>query len=269
MTLKENNSSRSFIMKLEHFKYFCLTNRLKIYLFLLVVFLFVQFFFWTKIVNVRAYLDVVDAPPSSGTIKAFSFGDSEYYFRLKLFKVQNMGDTYGRFTSLSKYDYKKLYEWFILLENLNEKSTYLPSLVAYYYSQTPKVEDRIYTIKFLERHALLNPEKNWWWLYQAMYIAFFSMKDENLGVDLAYKLKKYSPATAPIWTKQMVAILLAKKGNECEAVRVISEILNDYEKNSSKSEKEKNDEMNYMKYFINTNIEMLKEKNININDCFK
>lgn len=269
MILKENNSKKSFKLKLEYVKDFCSVNRLRIYLILLVFLLVIQFLFWTRIISVRAYLDVVETPPSSKTIEAFSFGDSEYYFRLKLFKVQNMGDTYGRFTSLAKYDYKKLYDWFILLENLNRQSNYLPSLVAYYYSQTPNIENRIYPVKFLERHALLNPQKNWWWLYQAIHIAFFDMKNEELGLDLAYKLKEYSPDTAPIWTKQMVAILLAKKGNECEAVRVISEILNDYERNTTKNEKEKEDEMNYMKYFINSNIEMLKEKNININNCFK
>lgn len=251
------------------FKNKYILNRLAVYIYVLILLLSVQFFFWKTITNVRAFLDVVPIPPSEKTVKAFSFGDEEFYFRTKLFKVQNMGDTLGRFTSLKKYDYSKLYNWFIVLEKLNSKSMYLPSLAAYYFSQTPNKDDKIYMVNFLKGYALLNPEKNWWWLYQSVYIAFYGMNNKELGIELAYKLKEVSPETAPLWTKQMVAILLSKKGDDCESVRVISEILNDYENNKDKTEEEKEVELNYMKYFIEKKINILNSKHINVNNCFK
>jgi hypothetical protein len=226
-----------------------------------------QYLFWKKNVDVKAFLDIVPTPPNEKTVSAFTFGDTEFYYRTKVFKVQNMGDTFGRFTALRKYDYKKLYNWFIVLEKLNTKSTYLPSLAAYYYSQTQNIEDRIYVVDFLRQHTMRDPQKKWWWLYQAVYIAYYGMKNEELGIELAYQLKDIVPDDAPLWTKQMVGILLAKKGDDCEAVRVVGEVLNDFERNTTKTEEEKLNELNYMRYFINSKIELLKSKNINVNDC--
>ena len=106
------------------------------YLSIFIVLLVVQIVFWSKYVSIKAELEVVSTPPNEKTMEAFSFGDKEYYFRLKSFQVQNMGDTFGRFTSLKKYDYKKLYAWFIELEKLNYNSNYLLSLMDYYFSLT-------------------------------------------------------------------------------------------------------------------------------------
>ncbi|MDR1499128.1 MAG: hypothetical protein LBS34_02480 [Rickettsiales bacterium] len=239
-----------------------------VYIVVLLVLLAVQFAFWVKISGLKADIEIVSAAPSENTIRAFTFGDDEFYFRTKVFKVQNMGDTYGRFTALNRYDYGKLHDWFVALEKLNEKSTYLPALAAYYFSQTQNVADRMYIVNFLERHAMLNPKDNWWWLYQAAYIAFYNMNDQDLGIKLAHKLKAEAPDTAPMWVKQMVGIFLTKKGDDCEAVRVISEIMNDLENNTVKTEEEKLKELDYMKYFIQTKIDTLKKKNINVKNCF-
>jgi hypothetical protein len=228
----------------------------------------VHYLFWKKNIDTKAFLDIVPTPPNEKTVNAFTFGDSEFYYRTKVFKVQNMGDTFGRFTALKKYDYKKLYEWFVVLEKLNTESTYLPSLAAYYYSQTQNIEDRIYVVNFLRQHTMRDPQNKWWWLYQAVYIAYYGMNNQELGIELAYQLKDIVPDSAPLWTKQMVGILLSKKGDDCEAIRVVGEILSDFEKNTTKTEEEKLKELNYMRYFINSKIELLKNKNINVDDCF-
>lgn len=243
-----------------------LTNK---YLCIFIVLIVVQILFWNKYVNVKAELEVVSTPPNEKTMNALSFGDKEYYFRLKSFQVQNMGDTFGRFTSLKKYDYKKLYNWFIELEKLNYDSNYLPSLMAYYFSQTPIVEDKIYVVNFLKQHSLKQPEKKWWWLYQASYIANYEMKNKDLAIELASKLKEVAPNSAPLWAKQTVGMFLAQKGNSCEAVRIISEIMNELENNTTKTIEEKNREMNYMKFFLEKEISKLKEDTtFQVEECF-
>ena len=239
------------------------------YLSIFIVLLVVQIVFWSKYVSIKAELEVVSTPPNEKTMEAFSFGDKEYYFRLKSFQVQNMGDTFGRFTSLKKYDYKKLYAWFIELEKLNYNSNYLPSLMAYYFSQTPIVEDKSYVVDFLTQHALKQPEKKWWWLYQASYIANYEVKNKDLAVELALKLKEVAPQSAPLWAKQTAGMFLAQKGNGCEAVRVISEIMNELENNTVKSIEEKEKEVNYMRFFLDKEVKKLKEdKTFQVEKCF-
>lgn len=220
----------------------------------LVVFLFlliIQFMFWGKYINIKAELDVVNTPPNENTMKAFTLGDDEFFYRIKSFKVQNMGDTFARNTPLKDYDYKKLYGWFKELEKLNYDSNYLPSMVAYYFSQTQNIEDRIYVVRFLSEHSLKDMEKKWWWMYQASYIAYYTMKNEELGLRLAYLLKKYSPDSAPISIRETYTFMLSNRGNTCETIRVMNEVLNDLENNKTKTEEEKQKELNYMKFFLN------------------
>lgn len=238
MTLKRNNF-----------------NITSIYLVIFILLLFIQFLFWKKYANFRAKLEVVNTPPNEKTMKAFTFGDDEFFYRIKSFKVQNMGDTYARNTPLRDYDYRKLYGWFKELEKLDYNSNYLPSMVAYYFSQTQNIEDRIYVVRFLLEHALKNPEKKWWWMYQASYIAYYTMNNKDLGLRIAYLLRKYSPDSAPIWIKQTYSFLLSDRGNTCETIRVINETLMDLEKNKTDEKKEK--ELNYMKFFLNNEMKKI------------
>ncbi|MBR2141184.1 MAG: hypothetical protein IJ853_02410 [Rickettsiales bacterium] len=239
----------------------------KRYLYLFLLLLLCQVIFWFKFRTLEQELEVVSTPPSENTMKAFTFGDDEFYFRFKSFEVQNMGDTFGRFTSLKKYDYNKLYGWFKELEKLNYVSNYLPSLAAYYFSQTPKIEDRRYIVKFLQEHALKDLEKKWWWLYQASFIANYDLKDKDLAVSIASKLKDVK--NAPVWAKQTAGIYLAQSGNSCEAIRVMSEVVNDLENSDEKDKKKKEEELDYMEYFINRELEKLKEKgSFDLDQCF-
>ena len=228
----------------------------------------IQIFFWSKTEKIKPNLGIVPEVPTIGTIKAFSFGDEEFYFRLKGLRLQNTGDTFGRFSPLKDYDYKKLVAWFELLDKLDNKSNYIPSLAAYYYSMTQNKEDLIYIINYLEQFADQNPKDKWWWYYQATYLANNVYNNKDLAIKMAEKLKKYSPDSAPIWTKQMLAILLSDKGEKCEAIRIISGILEEYEKPDNQKSISDN-ELNFMKFFIQQRLEELKkDKNFNPASCF-
>lgn len=239
-------------------------NKLKITLGFVILFLLIQILFWSETKDVKPNLGIVPEIPTIATIKAFSFGDEEFYFRIKGLRLQNAGDTYGRFSPLKNYDYKKLTAWFQLLDNLDSKSNYIPSLAAYYYSMTQNKDDLIYIIDYLEQHADKDPTKKWWWYYQAMSIANKMYGDKELAIRLAEKLKNKSPLDAPLWTKQMVALLLADEGQNCEAIKIISSIIEDYDKANRKIS---NDELNFMRYFINKKIQELKKQNFNPAQC--
>ena len=238
-------------------KYFS-TNSL-----LLILFLLLQIIFWYKTENIKPNLGIVPEVLTLSTAKAFAFGDEEFYFRYKGLRIQNTGDTFGRFSPLKDYDYSKLYNWFVLLDNLDSKSNYIPSLVAYYYSMTQNSKDVIYLIDYLRQHADRDPNNKWWWYYQAMYLADNIYNDKDLAIELAEELKNKSPSNAPLWTKQMLAILLSDKGEKCEAIKIISGILTEYE-NKNISDKE----INFMNFFIKKQIEELKkDKTFNPINC--
>ena len=233
----------------------------------IIFFFMLQILFWYKTENIKPNLGIVPEVPTLSTVKAFSFGDEEFFFRYKGFMIQNTGDTFGRFSPLKDYDYKKLTEWFNLLDELDSRSNYIPSLAAYYYSLTQNHADVIYIINYLDKHASKDPEKKWWWYYQAMYLADKVYKDKDLAIQMARKLKNNSPKNAPLWTKQMEAILLSDKGEKCESLRVMDGILKEYEKKDENKSINEN-EINFMQFFIKQRLEELKQdKNFNPADC--
>jgi hypothetical protein len=242
-------------------------NDLRIVKIFLIIFFIFQFLFWYKTENIKPKLGLVPKVPNKFIIKALSFGDEEFYFRTQAYKIQNAGDTFGRFSSLKDYDYKELFKWFMTLDNLDSRSNYVPSLAAYYYSQTQRKSDVSYIVDYLEQHADKNPDEKWWWYYQATNLANHIWGNQDRALRIAYKLKDVK-ADIPLSARQLSAVMHKARGEDCEAIMLITEIAEDYEK-SGEDRKLSDKQLNYMQHFIQRRINTLKEKNFDFRKCFK
>lgn len=223
-----------------------------------------QIGFWFKSEQFKPDVYIVPPLPSAQSVAALSFGDGQFYFRVAALKIENAGDSFGRFTALKKYDYAKLYDWFKLLDGLDHKSKYVPNLAAVYYSQTQNKEDTRYIIKYLDEYVGDNINEDWWWLYQAFYIAHATLKDDRLALKFAYKLSTNKNAAAPAWTKELPAFIESKLGDDCEAFAIVNRILRE---NESGEQKISPKEMDFMRHFIKQKLDNLKKKNFNPNKC--
>jgi hypothetical protein len=213
---------------------------------LLYIFVVLQVLLWDTTRKYRPDFTIVPDVPSEMSVKAFSFGDEQFYFRTLAFGLQNAGDTFGRFTALKLYDYNKLYQWFKLLDTLDSKSNFVPSIAAYYYSQTQNTPDVKHVVKYLEEHAWLddyNKYHKWWWLSQAVYLSNHKLKDKDWALQIAKKLAETPRNDIPIWAKQMPAFILEQKGEEEQAMGIIASILENVEKIDE-------GELNFMAYFV-------------------
>jgi len=210
---------------------------------LLYVFLACQVMLWTQTKHYKPDFTIVPEVPSKLSVKAFSFGDEQFYFRTLAFQLQNAGDTFGRFTALKKYNYVKLYNWFTLLDTLDDKSSFVPSLAAYYYSQTQRTQDVKYVVRYLEETSERDLYNKWWWMSQAVYLANHKLKDKEWALTLAYKLASTPRNDIPLWAKQMPAFILEQLGEEEQAMHIIADLL----KNLDKIE---DGELNFMSYFV-------------------
>lgn len=231
--------------------------------FFLLLFSF-QIIFQIKTEYIKPNIYVVPPLPNKYMINALSLGDKEFYFRVLALKIQNAGDTFGRNTPLKNYDYKELYQWFTLLDSLNSEARIIPSLASYYYAQTQNKEDTIYIVNYLNERASKNVDKNWWWLFQAIYIARSVLSDNNLALELAEKLSTNNAKDAPLWTKQMPAFIYSKMGKHCDAFLVITKIL---QENESGKRVIKADEMDFMRHFIKQSIQDMKNDNFDPRKC--
>lgn len=240
-------------------------NSHKIFFWFFIVAFLLQILFWqnsTK--NYKPEIDIVPPPPNEYLRSALSLGDEEFLFRILGTRLQNSGDVFAGFVSLKEYNYERIYGWMKALDDLNYESNFIPSLASYYYSQTPRVQDSLFMINYLDEHASRDITKKWWWMFQAIYVAKKSLQDNEIAYKLALKLSKNEAEDAPFWTKQLPAFILKEKGDDCLSFKILTDLTKDIEIGKQKASV---DEINYMRYYINERLKSLKKKNFNPNKC--
>ncbi len=236
----------------------------KIFLFSFLLLFLCQIFFWLQTNNIKTKIEIIPSPPNINTLKILSFGDKEFLFRILALRLQNSGDVFAGFLSLKNYDYSRLNAWFKVIDSLNDRSNLIPSLAAYYFSQTQNKNDINYIIDYLDWRASKDINANWWWLFQASNLAQNELKDDKKALDLALKLAQNTNPQAPLWTKQMPAIIYAKQGNDCMSFKIIENLITQNQKGIRKISVE---EMNFMRHFIDDKFKKLRAKNFDPRKC--
>ena len=204
--------------------------------------------FWWQTRDLRAGWEGVPPAPSNQVAKALALGDGQFLYRAATFVLQNMGDEGGRVTPLKDYDYRRLGQWFSLLDRFDPESGFLPVLVGYYFSQSQNPEDVRVVISFLAHIAIRDPERNWRWMAHAIYLARHRVKDMNVALSLAYRMAAIKSPGIPVWARQMPAFVLAEVGDK-EAARDLMEAIMDSQEDLDPSE------IDFMRNFIETRLE--------------
>ncbi len=236
----------------------------KIFFWLFIAFFLLQIFFWKETESTKAHFDIVPPAPNKYVISAASLGDQEFLFRVLAARLQNSGDIFAGFVALSKYDYNRIYQWLTTLDTLNNKSNFTPALAAYYYGQTQNYADTKYIVNYLDEHYERDPNKNWWWLLQAIYLAKNKMQNMDRALDLAYKLSQNKEENAPLWTRQMPAFLHEEMGDGCMAFKIIEKILKESE---SGAKQIKPEDIDFMRHFIKERLTKLQERKFDPRKC--
>jgi hypothetical protein len=192
--------------------------------YLVILFLLLQGIFWYKTNLIKPEMMIVPNVPGEATVKALSFGDEQL-------------------TALKNYNYKKLAQWFTLMDSLDSQSNFIPSLASYYFSQTQNKPDVRYIVDYLDMHGSRDPAKKWWWLSQAVYLSNHVLNDKARALEISMKLAKAPGKDIPLWARQMPAFIHEQLGEKDEALVIIQSIMQN-EKNISDSE------LNFMHYFI-------------------
>jgi len=236
----------------------------KIFFWLFIFVFTLQILFWLHTESFRHNYDIVPPAPSKQFINGASFGDKEFLFRVMATNLQNFGDIFAGFKSYKDYDYRRLYDWMITLDSLNNNSRLIPSVASYLFSQTQKKEDIYLVLKYLDEHSSSDIDKNWWWLFQGVFIAKKDLNDLDTALYFANKLAQNNATEAPLWTKQMPAFISEKKGDNCMAFKIIKNLIDESESGKRQISAE---EMNFMRHFIHERLNKLKKQKFDANKC--
>lgn len=238
---------------------------IKITLFLSLMIISVNWFFFTK--NIKPDLTITPAPPGKHLLKIFSMGDDAFIYRHFGYKIQMSGDDYGTTTPLSKYNYESLKKWFVLLNDFDNQSEFIPSLAGLYFSNSQNPMDNKYIIEYLLEFANQNPEKNWRWLSTAMYLAHFKTKNQELVKDVAKILLSLDRNIVPLWART-IGIFMTKDKDICSSLEMIA-MMDPKEVDDIASDKifGKDNEKNIFLHIIMNRIEELKKNPEAVRKC--
>ncbi|MCK5284757.1 MAG: hypothetical protein KAJ86_04140 [Alphaproteobacteria bacterium] len=170
----------------------------------------------------------LNVPPTPSTLgaSAFAMGDKQLAYRSIAIMLQNLGDTGGRSTAFTKYNYEELSKWLFLTRDLDAKSNHIPFLASFYFGSTPDVTQLPLLLDYLHVAGQTPGGKRWRWLVQAIYLARFKMNDLDRALKYAKTLAELENPDMPTWTRQMPAFVMNAKGNKEEAIGMLLEILN-------------------------------------------
>jgi hypothetical protein len=183
---------------------------------------------WAPLKNIQSKWMNVPPAPGKGNASGIGLGDDEFAYRAYGIMLQNLGDSGGRVTSLNAYNYKSLGEWFFLLDDLNDKSSFAPYIAAYYYGAASDGKKIRPLISYLESVGDEPSNEKWRWLAQAVYLARYKLEDIPLALRLSKKLATMADqpgADMPNWTRQMPAFILNASGDKEAAYAIMVEIL--------------------------------------------
>lgn len=216
----------------------------------LLAFFLLQVAYWHHTWRILPKMEVVSLPPGPDTLQVLSFGDPQFLFRYLTYTLSTMGDSFGRSTPLSQYNMQRVYLWASSMDSLDYESNVVPTLAAYYFAKTQKKEKARYMVDYLYEHGVRNPEKKWWWLTQATYIARHVLKDEELALKVSLPLTKTEGI--PLWARQLPAFIHESRGEFDDALNIMETILNHAEEIPP-------NELRFMRYFIEDRIHKLDE----------
>lgn len=200
--------------------------------------------FWQSSKDIKAKWFNVPPSPSLDTAKISGLSDAQFAYRVNGIMLQNLGSVGGLGVNLREYNYAELKKWFLLQDRLDEKSNFTPLIAAYYYGAVDDKSKIDYVLDYLKIVGSRPYGEKWRWLGQAVFLARYSLKDNDKALELAKILASNKDPKIGMWARQMPALIYQSEGNKQEAYAVMMNILKD-----SLDEMHPN-EINFMKDYI-------------------
>lgn len=200
---------------------------------------------WWQALPQRAQWGNVPPVPSSPQAAAmFALGDTQLAYRSFSLLIQNLGDAGGQARPLEVYDYDRLSAWFWLLDKLDPKANYIPSIAGFYFSANQNTTALDPLIDYLATVGVRPVRQKWRWLAQAVYLARFVQNDYDKALVLAERLAALDYEDMPTWTDQMPAFVRMQQGDKEGAYNIMINVLNSEARSLQPAE------VNFMREYI-------------------
>lgn len=190
-------------------------------LFLLVVVLFLQVFWYVKHPAQQARAESLMAPPSSATLHIASFGEPIALAKSMTLYLQAFDNQAGLNLSFRQLDYQNVEAWLTRILELDPPAQYPLFAASRLYGEIADDVKQRAMLDFVYREFFIDPNHRWKSLTHAASLARHRLNDLPLARKYARAIRLYATASeVPSWAKQM-EIFLLEDMDELQSARIL------------------------------------------------
>ena len=190
-------------------------------LFLLVVVLFLQVFWYVKHPAQQARAESLMAPPSSATLHIASFGEPIALAKSMTLYLQAFDNQAGLNLSFRQLDYQNVEAWLARILELDPPAQYPLFAASRLYGEIADDVKQRAMLEFVYREFFIDPNHRWKSLAHAASLARHRLNDMPLARKYAQAIRLHATASeVPSWAKQMEKFLLEDM-DELQSARIL------------------------------------------------
>lgn len=165
-------------------------------------------------------------PPSKSVLLAVSMGEPVAMSRLLMLWLQAFDEQPGISIPFKDLDYDRVIDWLDVILALDQRSSYPLLSASRLYAEVPDKPRSRKMLGFVYRKFMLDPNRRWPWLAQAVLVAKHHIGDLNLAMKYARALRLYATAAdVPAWAREMELFILEDMGDVEDAKILIGGLL--------------------------------------------
>ena len=178
----------------------------------------------------EAKAEALRPPPSEEILRWSSFGDEPVFARMLMLNLQGYDNQRGVSVPFRKLDYDVIGEWLDRIVKLDERADYPHFSAAKLYGVVNHEPRRRKMIEWVRKHFADRPDGRWEWMAFSTNLANYTLKDEELGLEMARDLRqKTTPGAVPLWPRQMEIWFIENTGDDKTAADMLRQQLLDGE----------------------------------------
>ena len=176
----------------------------------------------------QARAEDLPPPPTAQDFRLASFGDQLPTAQASMMWLQAFDNQPGVSIPFRTLDFQRVTEWLHLILVADPRAQY-PLLAAsrVYGSVSEPTRQRL-MLEWVAQEFEADPMNRWQWMGHAVIAAMHELKDQELALRYAQRLRHYGedhPKIVPAWARQIEIVVLEKMGREDAAKILIGGLL--------------------------------------------
>lgn len=176
----------------------------------------------------QARAEDLPPPPTAQEFRLASFGDQLPTAQASMMWLQAFDNQPGVSNRFRTLDFQRVAEWLHLILGADPRAQYPLLAASRVYGAISEPSRQRLMLEWVAQAFEADPLNRWQWMGHAVIVAMHELKDQELALRYAQRLRHYGenhPKVVPAWARQIEIVVLEKMGREDAAKILIGGLL--------------------------------------------